>query len=115
MKTKKKLLSEFVLASAVAFLLHSVALGTSHIIVFFSRNTKSNRAYFRRAHAIIMVYGVSAKDSFEHIESWLQEISYYQTETGESPVIALVGNKIDLPNREVPAKEAEQFAERLTL
>jgi hypothetical protein len=33
-----------ILASAVALLLHPVTLGTSHIIVFFSRNTKSNTA-----------------------------------------------------------------------
>jgi Ras-related protein Rab-1A len=74
-------------------------------------------AYYRGADAIVMVYDVTSKQSFEHIESWVQEIVQYHDSTGESPVVVLVGNKVDVtgPQRKISADDAKELADKLNL
>lgn len=50
-------------------------------------------AYYRGAHGIILVYDITARDSFQNIKEWLAEVDIYTT--NKSCVKLLVGNKID--------------------
>eukprot|EP01091_Cochliopodium_minus_P011560 TRINITY_DN3310_c0_g2_i2.p1 TRINITY_DN3310_c0_g2~~TRINITY_DN3310_c0_g2_i2.p1 ORF type:complete len:208 (+),score=55.62 TRINITY_DN3310_c0_g2_i2:159-782(+) len=66
-------------------------------------------SYYRGTHGIILVYDVTNKKSFEHIESWLNEINTYAT--NDNLVKLLVGNKVDKEeDREVTKEEAQEFA-----
>jgi len=68
-------------------------------------------AYYRGAHGIIMVYDVTQKTSFEHIEDWLREVTQHAS---PSTIRVLVGNKADLVDKKVIAtNDAEDFAKRL--
>ena len=56
-----------------------------------------------------MVYDVTNRRSFEHIETWLNEINLYSTNT--DVVKLLVGNKVDKESmREVTKLEGQEFA-----
>jgi len=66
-------------------------------------------SYYRGTEGIILVYDVTDRDSFKDIEQiWLREIDLYSTK--KDVVKLLVGNKIDLPNRQVSKEEARDFA-----
>ena len=60
--------------------------------------------YYRGSHAIIFVYDVTCRSSFENVEKfWLKEVKQYFPNTNEI-VMMLVGNKIDnIHNRQVSA------------
>jgi len=64
-------------------------------------------SYYRGAHGIVLVYDVSNPQSFESIQTWLDEATVYLH--SEVPKL-LVGNKIDQPQREVSTEVAEAFA-----
>ena len=49
--------------------------------------------YYRGAHGIIVVYDVTALDSFNNVKRWLTEIDKYARENVNK---LLVGNKSDL-------------------
>merc|ERR1719375_307170 len=49
-------------------------------------------AYYRGADGIIMVYDTTDRESFDHIDSWVQEVDKYATD-GTCKI--LVGNKCD--------------------
>jgi Ras-related protein Rab-18 len=57
-----------------------------------------------------MVYDVTRRDSFEHLTEWLKEVQLYTPNNGENVVKVLVGNKVDLPDRQISRGEAEQWA-----
>lgn len=65
-------------------------------------------SYYRGTQGIILVYDVTNRKSFEHLELWLGEIEMYTT--NEDVVKLLVGNKIDRPDREVSKEEGAEFA-----
>eukprot|EP00128_Syssomonas_multiformis_P011043 Colp12_sorted_trinity150504_noHs@4149 len=66
-------------------------------------------SYYRGAHGVILVYDVSKRESFEHIQQWLSELEVYATSS--EVVTMLVGNKIDL-DREVTRDEGLEFAQK---
>ena len=47
-------------------------------------------AYYRGADGIIMVYDVTDRESFDHIQDWLHEVNRYAT---EGTCKLLIGNK----------------------
>ncbi|KAG8225508.1 hypothetical protein J437_LFUL005934 [Ladona fulva] len=49
-------------------------------------------AYYRDAHALLLLYDVSNKTSFDNIRAWLGEIREY---ANDEVVIMLIGNKAD--------------------
>ena len=51
-------------------------------------------SYYRGAHGIMFVYDTSRRDTFQHLNQWLQEVEMYCP--GRNAVKLLVGNKIDL-------------------
>ena len=69
--------------------------------------------YYRGSHAIIFVYDVTERSSFENIEKyWLKEVKEYFPNTQEI-VMMLVGNKIDnIHGRAVTENEGEELARR---
>lgn len=68
-------------------------------------------AYYRGADGIIMVYDVTNKDSFDHVEEWMTEVNRYAN-TNTSKL--LVGNKADLADhKQVSEAEGQQFARAL--
>ncbi|XP_059835040.1 ras-related protein Rab-26 isoform X1 [Hemitrygon akajei] len=60
-------------------------------------------AYYRDAHALLLLYDVTSKTSFDNIQAWLTEIHEYTT---QSVVIMLLGNKADATQERAVKKEA---------
>jgi len=56
------------------------------------------------------MYDVTDRNTFVKLETWLNELNTYCNRT--DIVKMVVGNKIDLPNREVSTEEGLQFARR---
>lgn len=66
------------------------------------------RSYFRNAAGCLLVYDVTRRQTFAHVQDWLNDIL---EQAGEDITICLVGNKSDLEDsRQVTADEAEQWA-----
>ncbi|MHB1910168.1 MAG: Rab family GTPase [Nitrososphaerales archaeon] len=60
--------------------------------------------YYRNTHAVLCFYDVTSRSSFQNVKSWLETIN-----TVGSPLIMIVGNKVDLP-RQVSREEGEALA-----
>ena len=65
-------------------------------------------SYYKSAHAIIILYDITQKSSFEHIKNWMTEIDKF----GKQGVLkVIVGNKLDLENnRKIKKEDAENLA-----
>jgi small GTP-binding protein len=71
---------------------------------------RARKSYLANAAAGILVFDVTRKTTFEHIEAWMEEFKL----VNKSIPIVLVGNKIDLAEaREVNKIEAESLAKSL--
>ena len=67
-------------------------------------------SYYKGAHAILIVFDITEKESFEHIKNWMQDIDKF-AKLGVYRI--LVGNKCDLENqRRVSKEEAKELAEK---
>ncbi|XP_019877206.1 ras-related protein Rab-18-B-like [Aethina tumida] len=67
-------------------------------------------SYYRDAQGAILVFDVSSYTTFAKLETWLNELETYSTKS--NIVKMIVGNKIDMENREVTREEAMKFARR---
>ncbi|XP_071399036.1 ras-related protein Rab-18-like isoform X1 [Centroberyx affinis] len=67
-------------------------------------------SYYRGAQGVILVYDVTKRDTFTRLENWLNELETYTTRN--DIVKMLVGNKIDMDNREVDRNEGLKFARK---
>lgn len=67
-------------------------------------------SYYRGAHAILLVYDVTNRDSFTALSTWLREVEMYCPGGGKGVVKVLVGNKIDMADRAVSRSEGEAWA-----
>ena len=66
--------------------------------------------YYRGAHGVLLVFDITSRASFIHLEDWLREVFHYCKEDSQ---ILLVGNKCDLEKqRAVLQQEASAFAEK---
>lgn len=64
--------------------------------------------YYRGSHAIIVVYDITDRDSFDNVTYWISQIKKY---AADNVNILLIGNKNDLNyGRKVSQKEGEEFA-----
>ena len=63
--------------------------------------------FYRGAHGAIIVFDVTNRDSFNRASKWFKEMKDYAE---GNPQIILVGNKIDLKNREISSEEATNLA-----
>ena len=65
-------------------------------------------SYYKSAHAIIILYDITQKASFDHIRNWITEIDKF----GKQGVLkVIVGNKLDMENnRKITKEVAENLA-----
>ena len=68
------------------------------------------KTFYKNSHAVVIVYDTTSKSTFQDLEKiWLKEI---KKNCDENVIIYLIGNKIDIKNREVGKEEAENFARK---
>ncbi|XP_013407225.1 ras-related protein Rab-37 isoform X2 [Lingula anatina] len=66
------------------------------------------RAYYRDAQALLLLYDITSKSSFDNIRAWLSEIREYAQ---DDVVIMLLGNKADsTQERRVRREDGEKLA-----
>ena len=71
------------------------------------------RNYYRGAIGIILVYDVTKLETFNHINTWLNDAKNY---TRSECSVIIVGNKTDLDNlRQVKYSEGQKFSEENNL
>ena len=66
------------------------------------------KMYYSGAAGVILVYDVTRRRSFMELQKWVTEAD---ESIGTRVPMIVVGNKIDLPDRAVPAAEARKWAE----
>ncbi|XP_048089338.1 ras-related protein Rab-37-like isoform X2 [Alosa alosa] len=65
-------------------------------------------AYYRDAQALLLLYDITRKSSFDNIRAWLTEIHEYAQ---KDVVIMLLGNKVDMATeRVIKREEGEKLA-----
>jgi len=63
------------------------------------------RQYCRGAHGVVLVYDITDRISFNHVENWLEEVK--DANADRLPVLLMIGNKNDLGDkRDVSTEEA---------
>jgi len=63
--------------------------------------------FYRGAHGAIITFDVTNRESFNRATKWFQEMKEFAE---GNPRLILVGNKIDLQNREISNEEATKLA-----
>ena len=67
-----------------------------------------NKSLFQKVQGIILMYDITNRDSFEHLNNWINLIS----QTISNKTIILVGNKLDLEEKRIVSKdEGEKVGE----
>jgi Ras-related protein Rab-1A len=70
-------------------------------------------SYYRGAHGIATVFDLTERDTFEHVEKWLEEINKFAK---ENVMRFLIGNKSDLVDkRKVSYEEVRVLANKLNI
>lgn len=64
--------------------------------------------YYRGAHVALIVYDITKRESFEVAKKWIDEL---KVEKPADFLKVLIGNKIDLENREVSKEEGFLYAQ----
>lgn len=65
------------------------------------------RSYYRGAACALLVYDITRRETFDHLQSWLDDARSHSSNMS----IILIGNKSDLDGRrQVKAEEGEAFA-----
>ena len=73
-----------------------------------------NSYYVKGSHCIILGYDVTYRQSFEEIRKYWYNF-VMKNKDGDSPLIYLVGNKIDKPDRIVSDEEGKSLANDLNM
>lgn len=63
--------------------------------------------YYRDADGALLVYDVTDRDSFLKVQMWVKELKKM---LGKQICLAIAGNKVDMPNKNVSKEEAESYA-----
>ena len=68
------------------------------------------RVYYKNSSCAFIVYDITEKESFNHVEFWLKEL---KKEAPESILCVLIGNKNDMnEKREVSYEEGNNYAKK---
>ena len=66
------------------------------------------KSFYRKVSLAILVYSIDNENSFNNLETWLNEI---KSQSNPETKIFLIGNKIDLENeRKISTETAQQFS-----
>ena len=66
--------------------------------------------YIHGSHAVFFVYDTTNPESFKNVEDWYHCVMSSFKEDEKKPLLALVGNKIDLVNRQVKTDKHNAMA-----
>lgn len=67
--------------------------------------------YFRKADAVIVVYDITRRSTFEDAKNWVDELRH---QAPEDVIVAITGNKCDLNNiRIVSTEEGAKYAKEI--
>ena len=76
---------------------------------FYSLTT----GFFKNAEGIMVMFDVTSPTSFENVRNWTESIkTHLSLEANNIPVI-IVGNKIDLKEREIKTEDANKYCREL--
>lgn len=68
-------------------------------------------AYYRGAEAVVLVYDVTDKHSFNKLSYWMDEVTEHTT--NRNPIKVVVGNKTDdVDKRQITKEEGKEFVEK---
>ena len=70
--------------------------------------------YYQNADGALLLYDIAFRESFDNINVWMNDLKKNSRNTTKQ-TIYLVGNKIDLPNRQVSQEEGKDLAEKYGL
>ena len=77
------------------------------------------KKYYQNADGIFLLYDVTKRETFKNVSSWMKDIQNNANRGNEdissSIVIYLLGNKIDMDEREVNKEEAQALADELRM
>ncbi|BFU19656.1 Rab GTPase putative [Entamoeba histolytica] len=74
------------------------------------QDTMMSRSYYEGCNAVIVVFDISDRTTYESVKGWLKDVGYYAP---KDIIKYLVGNKTDLAaNRIVSSQEAQDLAKR---
>ena len=69
--------------------------------------------FFRNAEGIIVMFDVTNTISFENIRNWTESIKTHMSSEIDNIPVIIVGNKIDLYEREIKTEEANKYCNEL--
>ncbi|KAL1776822.1 Ras-related protein Rab-42 [Sigmodon hispidus] len=69
------------------------------------------RSFYRNMVGVLLVFDVTNRESFEHIQAWHQEV--VSSRGPDKVIFLLIGHKCDLSTRCVSTQEAEELAASL--
>ena len=77
------------------------------------------KKYYQNADGIFLLYDVTKRETFKNVSSWMKDIQNNANrgndDISSSIVIYLLGNKIDMDEREVNKEEAQALADELRM
>lgn len=65
-------------------------------------------SYIRDSSVAVVVYDVSNKNSYDNTSKWIEEV---KQERGDDVIIVLVGNKVDLSEKEVNNDQVKEYCD----
>ena len=68
------------------------------------------KCFFQKAQGIMIVYDVTSQKSFTDLQYWIESLKHNMYQDISFVPIIIIGNKIDLPKREVTKEEAANYA-----
>jgi small GTP-binding protein len=91
----------------------------SHIIslhIWDSLGQERHRSYrrllYRDVKGILLLYSCNNKDSFQNVDSWIEEV---MENAGKNVSIVLIGTKCDLTNRVISWEQGQELANELEI
>ena len=69
--------------------------------------------YYQNADGVLLLYDINDINSFENIKVWMKDLEINKTKSKQ--IIYLIGNKIDLPERNITQDEGSQMAKSFGL
>ena len=72
-----------------------------------------SKSYYKNAEGVLFVFAYDNKDSFDHVEKWLE--SFKKNCDKEDIPFFLVGNKIDLEKKKVDDKSIDDLKNRINI